>query len=351
MESGEIGGGEGSGRGVRAIGRDGEVQAAANSGQVDKTQRAADGGSALPTERGRDREPVRRIGRQGADSPGERSTGAGRNGPLERHADVDYEGSTSEGTGEGSGLAAVRSALAARYGPRKQRAGGQDTTGGGQALGVARGARPRPGAGALDRLPGRGLDRTRHGGARRRAHRRLPARGGPVEAGLLERLALLCSEPAILRASAAGLRYAGLGMSVARSRRRRSTTGCAVPPRRSCSRRSSGRALSCPSASLPSPSGSRAAAGERPVRRRGSAETHRPDLAVIARRPVIAVEVELSAKAPRRLEAIMRGWRRASWVDRGPLLLRAGTDPAGGRASLAATHCGERVFVFEAVAR
>ena len=37
-----------------------------------------------------------------------------------------------------------------------------------------------------------------------------------VEAGLLERLALLRSEPAILRATAAGLRYAGLGMGVAK---------------------------------------------------------------------------------------------------------------------------------------
>jgi hypothetical protein len=41
---------------------------------------------------------------------------------------------------------------------------------------------------------------------------------------------------------------------------------------------------------------------------------HRPDLAVLAESGTIAIEVELSPKSPRRLEAILRGWSCAHWV-------------------------------------
>jgi len=48
----------------------------------------------------------------------------------------------------------------------------------------------------------------------------------------------------------------------------------------------------------------------------GRAALHRPDLAVISRHGgVIAIEVELSAKAPRRLAAICRGWARARHIE------------------------------------
>lgn len=52
--------------------------------------------------------------------------------------------------------------------------------------------------------------------------------------------------------------------------------------------------------------------GERPG---GRPALHRPDLALISsERRVLAVEIELSIKAPRRLAAICRGWARARHV-------------------------------------
>jgi hypothetical protein len=51
-----------------------------------------------------------------------------------------------------------------------------------------------------------------------------------------------------------------------------------------------------------------------PLTRNGREGLHRPDLAVLADSGTVALEVELSLKAPRRLEAIMRAWRRASRV-------------------------------------
>ncbi len=57
----------------------------------------------------------------------------------------------------------------------------------------------------------------------------------------------------------------------------------------------------------------------------------------------IAVEVELTPKAPRRLLAIIRAWRGAEWARRGPLLLRAGPDPPRGRARRRQDRRAERV--------
>jgi hypothetical protein len=54
--------------------------------------------------------------------------------------------------------------------------------------------------------------------------------------------------------------------------------------------------------------------GELPGGRRA---LHRPDIAVVSpERRVLAVEVELSVKAPRRLAAICRGYARARHIDR-----------------------------------
>ena len=38
---------------------------------------------------------------------------------------------------------------------------------------------------------------------------------------------------------------------------------------------------------------------------------HRADLAVLSEKGTIAIEVELTAKAPTRLEGLLRAWRRA----------------------------------------
>jgi hypothetical protein len=75
---------------------------------------------------------------------------------------------------------------------------------------------------------------------------------------------------------------------------------------------------------------------------------HRPDLVLLpstgpARRP-IAVEVELTVKAPQRLAEICRAWTRSRHVD-GVLYL---APPAVERAldrAIGAAHAGERVVV------
>jgi hypothetical protein len=38
---------------------------------------------------------------------------------------------------------------------------------------------------------------------------------------------------------------------------------------------------------------------------------HRADLAVLSEKVTVAIEVELTAKAPTRLEGLLRAWRRA----------------------------------------
>jgi hypothetical protein len=66
----------------------------------------------------------------------------------------------------------------------------------------------------------------------------------------------------------------------------------------------------------------------------GSIALHRPDLVVLTASGPVAVEVELSVKAPRRLRAIVRGWARSRLV--------AGVvyyaSPAAARALVAARH-------------
>ena len=146
------------------------------------------------------------------------------------------------------------------------------------------------------------------------AYRRVAACMGR---GLLERLDLVREEPSLLRATRAGLRYAGLGLGVAVVSPgsvdhwlRCATTALALSeefgPERVLSERElrllkriEGRAIAS------------AKVGELPG---GEPRLHRPDLAVLAEERLIAVEVELTPKAPRRLEQLIRAWRRAGWV-------------------------------------
>ncbi|HEX3241348.1 MAG TPA: helix-turn-helix domain-containing protein [Solirubrobacterales bacterium] len=152
------------------------------------------------------------------------------------------------------------------------------------------------------------------GVGRTAAYRRVAA---CVERGLLERLSLLRDEPSLLRATRDGLRYAGLGLPVA-----------VISPG------SVTHWLRCASValSLEEQFGSDRVLTERELRAAeqvegapiasakvgelasGEPRLHRPDLAVLTDDGTIAVEVELTPKAPRRLEDLIRAWRRASWV-------------------------------------
>jgi hypothetical protein len=77
----------------------------------------------------------------------------------------------------------------------------------------------------------------------------------------------------------------------------------------------------------------------------GRAVLHRPDLALVSPDGhVIAVEVELSAKAPRRLEAICRGWARARHVNAVYYLVAPAVETALKRA-IKQTRAGDRITV------
>ncbi|MGH2986885.1 MAG: hypothetical protein ACRDLO_09385, partial [Solirubrobacterales bacterium] len=154
----------------------------------------------------------------------------------------------------------------------------------------------RIGAVTIDQL------RNRFGLGRTVAYRRVAA---CVEGGLLERVALLRGQPALLRATRRGLRLTGLALSVAH-----------VPPELV------GHWIACGSVglALEREFGADALRSEREMRRDerwqdraiasaklgenpdGSNRLHLPDLATITNGATIAVEVELTAKAPKRLE-------------------------------------------------
>jgi hypothetical protein len=74
---------------------------------------------------------------------------------------------------------------------------------------------------------------------------------------------------------------------------------------------------------------------------------HRPDLVVQRGGQTIAIEVELTPKAPRRLERIVRSWRRARYVDQVLYLCPPGPTQRAVERAVATTHAQERVSVRE----
>ena len=175
-----------------------------------------------------------------------------------------------------------------------------------------------------------------------------------VEAGLVERLDLLRDQPRVLRATSAGLRYAGLSLGVA-----------------SISPGSASHWLRCASTALAlrEEFSAEAILSERELRlvervedrpifsartgelRSGAPRLHRPDLAIIAGELPIAVEVELTPKAPRRLEAIVKAWRRAHWVSEVRYYCAPGATRLAVERAVRKLHAEERVRVFPVVPR
>jgi hypothetical protein len=169
----------------------------------------------------------------------------------------------------------------------------------------------------LARFVGRhGLVAMRHvevelGVGRTAAYRRVAS---CVEAGLLERLELIRSEPGTLRATRDGLRYAGLGLSPAvvspgavdhylRCVTTAQKAGQQFGQDRVLTEREIVFAEQIEGRPLAS-----ATVGENPD---GSRRLHRPDIAVLSDGGTIAIEVELTPKAPQRLQGLIRYWRRA----------------------------------------
>ena len=189
------------------------------------------------------------------------------------------------------------------------------------------------------------------GVGRTAAYRRVAA---CVERGLLERLDLLRAEPSLLRATREGLRYAGLGMSVAvvspgsvghwlRCASTALLLGEEFGPERILTERElrlHERIEGRPIAS--------AKVGELPG---GAPRLHRPDLAVLTDERPIAVEVELTPKAPHRLEQLIRAWRRASWIAEVRYLCAPGATRRAVERAVEKTRAEGRVRIEEVVSR
>jgi hypothetical protein len=187
--------------------------------------------------------------------------------------------------------------------------------------------------------------RSRFALGRTAAYRRVAA---CIEVGLLERVSPLRGQPSLIRATRRGLRYAGVRCGVA-----------AVPPELVAHH------IACTSIGLllesefgedavlserelcvierdQSRSIASAKLGEHPD---GSPKLHRPDLAVMPSSGVVGVEVELTPKAPRRLEAIIRAWRRARWVESVRYYAEPGETLRGLERAVAKVHAGSRVEI------
>jgi hypothetical protein len=188
------------------------------------------------------------------------------------------------------------------------------------AFGLA--APPRDRDEQLVRFVGRhGLVAVRHvmaelGVGRTAAYRRV---GACVEAGLLERIDLLRTEPGLLRATRDGLRYAGLGLPLAKV-----SPGtiehmlrCTSTAQRLGEHYGHERVRSEREIVLAEQITGKALASADLGERHGRTRLHRPDLAVLTQEGTIAIEVELHPKAPRRLYALIRAWRWA--IGAGPV--------------------------------
>jgi hypothetical protein len=61
----------------------------------------------------------------------------------------------------------------------------------------------------------------------------------------------------------------------------------------------------------------------------------------------IAIEVELTPKSPKRLREIIRGWRRASWVDEVQYLCEPGQTRRAVERAVEKLHASDRIHLGE----
>jgi hypothetical protein len=189
------------------------------------------------------------------------------------------------------------------------------------------------------------------GVGRTAAYRRVAA---CIEAGLLERLDLLREEPSLLRATRAGLRYAGLGFGPAVVSPgsvdhwlRCATTALKLGEEFGAERVLSERELRLLERIEGRPIAS-AQVGELPS---GAPGLHRPDLAILTEEQTIAVEVELTPKAPHRLAGLIRSWRRASWVGEVRYYCEPGVTRRAVERAVEKTRAQDHIRVLEVVPR
>jgi len=171
-----------------------------------------------------------------------------------------------------------------------------------------------------------------------------------VQAGLIERVATLPGDPTLLCATAQGIAYAGLALAPARVSPGAvdhwlACADVALWAERRWGRDSvmSERELRFAELDSPKPIAS-AIVGELPG---GRPMPHRPDLVVRHDGRTMAIEVELTPKAPRRLEQIVRSWRRARHVDQVLYVAPPGPTQRAVERAVVSTHAQERVHVTE----
>lgn len=176
---------------------------------------------------------------------------------------------------------------------------------------------------------------------------------GCIEAGLLEALSLR-GAPRTLRATRRGLRYAGLGLGVAvvSPSSVDHWLRCASMALLLAEEFDADRILTERQLALIERIEERAIfsakVGELPA---GTPRLHRPDLAILRDGAPIAVEVELTPKAPRRLERLIRACRRANWVCEVHYYCEAGATRRAVERAIAKAHAGERIRVAEVIGR
>jgi hypothetical protein len=167
-----------------------------------------------------------------------------------------------------------------------------------------------------------------------------------MAAGLLERVETLRGQPALIRATRRGLRFTGVHLRVAQVRPELVGHWIAcgdVALLLETEFGSEGVLSEGEIRALEMDEGkpvATAVVGERPD---GSEIRHRPDLAVRRGEHVLAIEVELTPKAPQRLEAIVRAWRRARWLAGARYYAWPGAVSTGVERAIARTHADGRV--------
>ncbi len=171
-----------------------------------------------------------------------------------------------------------------------------------------------------------------------------------IEAGLLERRALLRGEPSLIRATREGIALSGLGLPVARLRLGEldhwlSCADAAIWAERQwgadhvMSERELRFAETDPHRPI-------ASAQLGPPTRYGP-RLHRPDLVIATDAKPIAIEVELTAKSPYRLRRIIGAWQRARHVERVIYLCGSDAVHRGVSEAVRARGAGVRVKVDE----
>jgi hypothetical protein len=170
-----------------------------------------------------------------------------------------------------------------------------------------------------------------------------------IEAGLLERHAILASEPSILRATQAGLRFAGLVLPVASISPATVThtlrcAGTAIATEKS---HPDWRILTEREIVLAEQLEGRRIASVRIGTTHGKSRYHRADMAAFTEEGVLVAEIELTPKSPARLRTIIAAWHRAPYIHQVDYLCAPGQTHRAVKRTVKKLRAQEKVVVME----